>query len=80
AQRLAGTSVRLHPYPVQVYPLPATLLERTEIRLPYAQEWLTTDEYADLPAFLKASADRVCAIVRQDTMRIAAALLTSGES
>ncbi|EAN4385487.1 hypothetical protein AXO59_24655, partial [Salmonella enterica subsp. enterica serovar Typhimurium] len=74
AQRLAGTPVRLHLYPVQAYPHPATVRECTEIRLPYAQEWLTTDEYADLLAFLKASADRVCEIVRQDTKRIAAAL------
>lgn len=57
AQRLAGTPVRLHLYPVQAYPHPATVRECTEIRLPYAQEWLTTDEYADLLAFLKASAD-----------------------
>ncbi|ENX5223203.1 hypothetical protein ACFPOK_004574, partial [Salmonella enterica subsp. enterica serovar Typhimurium] len=62
------------------YPHPATVRECTEIRLPYAQEWLTTDEYADLLAFLKASADRVCEIVRQDTKRIAAALAPSGES
>ncbi|EAN1714247.1 hypothetical protein D8Q40_19550 [Salmonella enterica] len=80
AQRLAGTPVRLHLYPVQAYPHPATVRECTEIRLPYAQEWLTTDEYADLLAFLKASADRVCEIVRQDTKRIAAALAPSGES
>ncbi len=79
AQRLAGTPVRLHLYPVQAYPHPATVRECTEIRLPYAQEWLTADEYADLLAFLKASADRVCEIVRQDTKRIAAALAPSGE-
>ncbi|EDA5900663.1 hypothetical protein JR370_004296 [Salmonella enterica subsp. enterica serovar Muenchen] len=47
-QRLAGTPVRLHLYPVQAYPHPATVRECTEIRLPYAQEWLTADEYADL--------------------------------
>lgn len=37
-------------------------------------------EYADLLAFLKESADRVCEIVRQDARRIAAALAPSGES
>ncbi|EBT2496085.1 hypothetical protein CJE50_14005 [Salmonella enterica] len=79
AQRLAGTPVRLHLYPVQAYPHPATVRECTEIRLPYAQEWLTADEYADLLAFLKASADRVCEIARQDARRIAAALAPSGE-
>lgn len=78
AQRLAGTPVRLHLYPVQAYPHPATVRECTEIRLPYAQEWLTADEYADLLAFLKESADRVCEIVRQDARRIAAALAPSG--
>ncbi|EGX5146816.1 hypothetical protein DQ657_21910 [Salmonella enterica] len=79
AQRLAGTPVRLHLYPVQAYPHPATVRECTEIRLPYAQEWLTVDEYADQLAFLKASADRVCEIARQDARRIAAALAPSGE-
>ncbi|ECZ0253915.1 hypothetical protein F7769_15720 [Salmonella enterica subsp. diarizonae] len=78
AQRLAGTPVRLHLYPVQTYPHPATVRECTEIRLPYAREWLTADEYADLLAFLKESADRVCEIVRQDAKRIAAALAPSG--
>ncbi|ENP2200474.1 hypothetical protein ACDA27_004428 [Salmonella enterica] len=80
AKRLAGTPVRLHLYPVQVYPHPATVRECTEIRLPYAQEWLTEDECADLLAFLKASADRVCEIARQDARHIAAALAPSGES
>ncbi|EBL8264182.1 hypothetical protein DLA27_22680 [Salmonella enterica] len=79
AQRLAGTPVRLHLYPVQVYPHPATVRECTEIRLPYAQEWLTIDECADLLALLKDSTDRVCEIVRQDARRIAAALAPSGE-
>ncbi|EAN9728920.1 hypothetical protein FKH18_26090 [Salmonella enterica] len=78
AQRLAGTPARLHLYPVQAYPHPATVRECTEIRLPYAQEWLTADEYADLLAFLKESVDRVCEIARQDARRIAAALAPSG--
>ena len=79
AQRLAGTPVRLHLYPVQAYPHPERLADCQVIRLPYAQEWLTMDEYADLLAFLKESADRVCEIVRQDARRIAAALAPSGE-
>ena len=77
AQRLAGTPVRLHMYPEQTYPRPEALIECTRISLPYAQEWLTKAECADLLAFLKESADRVCEIVRQDAHRIAAALLPS---
>lgn len=77
AQRLAGTPVRLHLYPEQAYPRPEALNACTQIRLPYAQEWLTEGECADLLAFLKGSADRVCEIVRRDARRIAAALVPS---
>lgn len=77
AQRLAGTPVRLHLYPEQAYPRPETLNACTQIRLPYAREWLTEGECADLLAFLKDSADRVCEIVRRDARRIAAALVPS---
>lgn len=77
AQRLAGTPVRLHLYPEQAYPRPEALSDCTQIRLPYAREWLTEGECADLLAFLKGSADRVCEIVRRDARRIAAALVPS---
>ncbi len=74
AQRLAGTPARLHLYPAQSYPRPEALPDCTCISLPYAREWLTKAECADLLAFLKDFTDRVCEIVRQDAQRIAAAL------
>lgn len=77
AQRLAGTPARLHLYPVQRYPHPERLADCMEIHLPYAGEWLTQDECADLLAFLKGSADRVCEIVRRDAQRLVAALKPS---
>ncbi|EDX1780634.1 hypothetical protein BZZ73_003990 [Salmonella enterica subsp. enterica serovar Saintpaul] len=77
AQRLAGTPARLHLYPVQVYPRPEALSDCTCISLPYAREWLTAAECDDLLAFLKEFTDRVCEIVRQDAVRIAAALVPS---
>ncbi|EGJ3414538.1 hypothetical protein IHC78_001382 [Salmonella enterica subsp. houtenae] len=77
AQRLAGTPARLHLYPVQVYPRPEALSDCTCISLPYAREWLTKAECDDLLDFLKDSADRICEIVRQDAVRIAAALVPS---
>ncbi|MFR72695.1 hypothetical protein EEO77_20520 [Salmonella enterica] len=77
AQRLAGTPARLHLYPVQVYPRPEALSDCTCISLPYAREWLTKAECDDLLAFLKEFTDRVCEIVRQDAVRIAAALVPS---
>ena len=79
AQRLTGTPARLHLYPAQAYPRPETLPDCTCISLPYAQEWLTKSECDDLLAFLKAFIDRVCEIVRQDTKRIAAAMVPSAE-
>lgn len=77
ARRLAGTSARLHLYPVQVYPRPEALSDCTCISLPYAREWLTAAECDDLLAFLKEFTDRICDIVRQDAKRIAAALVPS---
>ncbi|EMD8701587.1 hypothetical protein VWS74_004025 [Salmonella enterica] len=77
ARRLAGTPARLHLYPVQVYPRPEALSDCTCISLPYAREWLTKAECDDLLAFLKEFIDRICDIVRQDAVRIAAALVPS---
>lgn len=77
AQRLAGTPARLHLYPVQRCPHPERLADCMKIHLPYAGEWLTQDECADLLAFLKGSADRICEIVRRDACRLAAALKPS---
>ncbi|WP_200780574.1 hypothetical protein [Klebsiella oxytoca] len=77
AQRLAGTPARLHLYPAQSYPRPEALPDCTCISLPYAREWLTKAECADLLAFLKDFTDRVCEIVRQDAQRIAPALVPS---
>ncbi|EAP2381080.1 hypothetical protein D7U25_21170 [Salmonella enterica] len=77
AQRLAGSPARLHLYPAQSYPRPEALADCTCISLPYAREWLTKAECDDLLAFLKDFADRVCEIVRQDAVRLAAALVPS---
>ena len=77
ARRLAGTPARLHLYPAQAYLHPERLADCQVIRLPYAQEWLTTAECDDLLAFLKASLDQVVEIVRRDTKRIASALKPS---
>ncbi|EAQ9807345.1 hypothetical protein EAN25_21805 [Salmonella enterica] len=77
ARRLAGTPARLHLYPVQRFPHPERLADCQVIRLPYAQEWLTAAECDDLLTFLKEFIDRICDIVRQDAVRIAAALVPS---
>ena len=77
ARRLAGTPARLHLFPSQAYLHPERLADCQVIRLPYAQEWLTSAECDDLLAFLKASLAQITEIVRRDTKRIAAALVPS---
>lgn len=77
ARRLAGTLARLHLFPAQEYLHPERLADCQVIRLPYAQEWLTAAECADLLTFLKTSLDQIAEIVRRDSRRLAVALKPS---
>lgn len=77
ARRLAGTPARLHLFPAQEYLHPERLADCQAIRLPYAQEWLTATECADLLTFLKTYLDQIAEIVRWDSRRLAVALKPS---